>query len=119
MKARLYRATGEARNYVDGYSLYLPYPKWLVKYENVRYGLGSDNIIGTFLGCSPASNGTMIRCCWEDFQTSKYGPSPTCLGRRVDINLMPDEFRKECQRIESLWDEACKTRNFSRWNEEA
>lgn len=27
MKARLYRATGEARNYVDGYSLYLPYPE--------------------------------------------------------------------------------------------
>lgn len=119
MKARLYRATGEHRDCIDAYSLYLPYPKWLVKYEGNRYGLVVDRIIGTFLGCSPASDGTMIRCCWSDFETRKYGASPMCLGRKVDIDSMPEPFRNECRRIEALWNEACRTRDFTRWDKEA
>lgn len=109
MKARLYRATGEARNYIDGYSLYLPYPEWMKKESN--------GVTGIYLGCSPASDGTMIRCTWEEWNL-RYG-NCTSLGRKVDIDLMPYEFRKECRRIEALWNEALAKRDFSRFDAEA
>jgi len=109
MKARLYRATGEARNYVDGYTLYFPYPKWY-REELPYYS------IGCFLGCSPARDGTMIRCNWDEMD-EKY--TFKGLGRKVKIESMPEPFQKEVARMQALWDEACKTRNFDRWNKEA
>ena len=109
MKVRLYRATGEARNYIDGYTLYFPYPKWYLK----EFGRNSK---GTFLGCSPASDGTMIRCCWEDMDP-KY--TFDGFGRKVKISSMPEPFQKEVARMQALWDEACSTHDFDRWNREA
>ena len=38
------------------------------------------------------------------------------LGRKVKIESMPKPFQKEVARMQALWDEACKTRNFDRWN---
>lgn len=109
MKARLYRATGEARNFIDGYTLYFPYPKWYLK----EFG---HNSRGTFLGCSPASDGTMIRCCWGEMEPQYTFEG---FGRKVKISSMPEAFQKEVARMQALWDEACKTRNFDRWNREA
>lgn len=112
MKARLYRATGEARNYIDAYTLYFPYPKWYRK-ENGNYATGC------FLGCSPASDGTMIRCCWDEWELSKYGAPINASGRKIAIDSMPEPFRNEVRRMESLWEDACRTRDFSRWNNES
>lgn len=109
MKARLYRATGEARNYIDGYTLYFPYPKWYRK-ELPYFSRG------TFLACSPNPDGTMHRCYWEEME-SKY--TFTGLGRKVKIESMPEPFQKEVARMQALWDEACKTHDFTRWNQEA
>ncbi len=109
MKARLYRATGGARNYIDGYTLYFPYPKW---YRKELPYLSR----GTFLGCSPASDGTMIRCCWDEMD-ERYAFDG--LGRKVKIESMPEPFQKEVARMQALWYEACSTRNFDRWNREA
>lgn len=109
MKARLYRATGEARNYVDAYTLYFPYPKWYR--EELTYFSR-----GTFLGCSPAHDGTMNRCSWDEMD-QRY--TFDGFGRKVKIDSMPEPFRKEVERMQKLWDEACKTHDFSRWNKEA
>ena len=109
MKARLYRATGVARNCIDGYTLYFPYPKWYRK-ENGNHALGC------FLGCSPARDGTMYRCNWDEMD-DRYTFSG--LGRKVKLESMPKPFQKEVARMQALWDDACKTHDFSRWNKEA
>jgi len=109
MKARLYRATGEARDYIDAYTLYFPYPKW---YRDQC----ANRATGTFLGCSPASDGTMIRCCWDEMD-GRY--SFVGLGRRVKIESMPEPFRMEVERMQALWDEACKTRDFTKFDKYA
>lgn len=109
MKARLYRATGEARNFIDGYTLYFPYPKWYLE----EFGYKSR---GTFLACSPALDGTIYRCYWGEMEPQYTFAG---LGRKVKISSMPEAFQKEVARMQALWDEACKTRNFDRWNEEA
>ena len=112
MKARLYRATGEARNYIDGYTLYFPYPKW---YRNEQ----GNYATGCFLGCSPARDGTMIRCNWDEWEPRRFGASISACGRKVKIDSMPEPFRKEVERMQKLWDEVCKTHDFTRWNKEA
>jgi hypothetical protein len=109
MKARLYRATGEARNYVDAYTLYFPYPKWY-RDELTYFSRG------TFLGCSPASDGTLIHCYWDEMDTRYTFDG---FGRKVKISSMPERFQQEVERLQKLWDDACKTHDFSRWNEEA
>ena len=107
MQARLYRAAGEARDFVDGYTLVFPYPKW--------YILETRNSANCcFLGCSPSINGTMIRCCWDEGHFHLLN-----LGRKVRIETMPEPFQQEVQRMQTLWDEVCKTHNFDRWNKEA
>ena len=106
MKARLYRATGEGRNYIDGYTLYFPYPKWYRK-EMTYFSRG------TWLACSPANDGSLYRCYWGEMD-EKY--TFAGLGRKVKIESMPKPFQKEVARMQALWDEACKTRNFNRWN---
>ena len=108
MKARLYRATGAARDYIDGYTLYFPYPKWYRK-ELIYFSRG------TILGCSPSRYGTMNRCNWDEMD-ERY--SFAGLGRKVKIESMPEPFQKEVARMQALWDEACKTHNFERWNSE-
>ena len=109
MKARLYRATGEARNYVDGYSLYLPYPKRYREELNPR-----NYASGCFLGCSPAHDGTMIRCNWDELEYSKYG-SASNLGRKIKIESMPEPFQKEVRRIEQLYNDALKYDDEAHW----
>ena len=116
MKARLYRATGEAKNYIDGYTLYFPYPKWYRQELRKIHRDIAYNPIGCFLGCSPASDGTMIRCCWDEMD-GRY--TFQGLGRKVKIESMPEPFQKEVARMQALWDEACETHNFDHWNEEA
>ena len=110
MTARLYKAPAQYRGYVDEYSLYLPYPKCL-RNEN------RNGVTGIYLGCSPASDGTMIRCNWEEWNL-KHGLCD-CLGRKVEIDAMPEAFRNECRRIERLFNEACKLRDFTRFDREA
>ena len=109
MKVRLYKAKGEAGSFIDGYTLYFPYPRWY-RMELIYFSRG------TFLGCSPAKDGTMIRCNWDEMD-ERY--TFEGLGRKVKIETMPEAFQSEVKRMQILWDEACKTRNFDRWNEEA
>jgi len=107
MKARLYRATGEYRDCVDAYSLYLPYPRKDVK----------DGVTGIYLGCSPDKNGNLYRCTWEEWNL-KDGRCDK-LGRKIPIDLMPRAFRQECRRIEKLWNEALASKDFTKFDEEA
>lgn len=109
MKARLYVARGEEKNYVDGYSLYLPYSKSFREWQTLGYRLK-----GCYLGCSPASDGTMVRCSWAELE----GPVSD-LGKRVKIEDMPQPFQRECRRIEALFNEALKTGTWVRFNREA
>ena len=109
MKARLYRATGVASDFIDGYTLYFPYPK---RYRKKLPYFSR----GTFLGCSPAHDGTMIRCSWDEMD-ERY--TFDGLGRKVKIESMPKPFQKEIARMQALWDEACRTGDFKKWDKEA
>ena len=118
MQVRLYRATGEARDYIDGYTLYFPYPKWYIKRLQKWHGV---LIKGTFLGCSPASDGTMIRCTWDEHQVGRFPYYPS-FGRKVDISTMPEPFQKEVRRMEKLFNDALKfddDEHWDKWNHEA
>lgn len=106
MLARLYKGRNCA-GYVDEYSLYFRYPNWLRKEQR--------GAAGCYLGCSVASDGTMIRCNWGEVEIF----SDANLGKKVDISTMPMPFRREVERMEALYNEALKTRNFDRWNVEA
>ena len=113
MKARLYRATGEAKNYIDGYTLYFPYPKW---YRQELRKLHKDTLhipIGTFVGCSPASDGTMIRCSWDEMD-ERY--TFAGLGRKVKIESMPVPFQNEVYRLEKLYNDALKYDDEEHWD---
>jgi len=57
----------------------------------------------------------MIRCNWGEVDIF----SDANLGKKVDISTMPMPFRREVERMEALYNEALKTRNFDRWNVEA
>lgn len=106
MLARLYKGRNCA-GYVDEYSLYFRYPKWLRKEQN--------GAAGCYLGCSVSRYGTMIRCNWGEVEIF----SDANLGKKVNIATMPMPFRREIERMEALYNEALKTRNFDRWNKEA
>lgn len=112
MKARLYRATGELRDAIDAWTLYLPYPKWLRMHPNNKF----YEIRGLMLFCSPASDGTMIRCSWEEFN---WQYSIEGLGKKVPIDSMPEPFANECRRIERLFNEAIEKHDFSDFDREA
>lgn len=115
MQVRLYKARGEAGNYIDGYTLYFPYPKFMVKRMKEIYG-PTALIKGFFLGCSPASDGTMIRCNWDDYEVGRY-PYYVNFGEKIDIDTMPEPFRKEVRRMEKLYNETLKYDDLEHWNE--
>lgn len=113
MQVRLYRATGEARDYIDGYTLYFPYPKWYIRELQKLHGAGTL-IKGCFLGCSPASDGTMIRCSWDEYEVGKYQYYPS-FGKKINIDTMPEPFKKEVRRMENLFNDAIKYNDVIHW----
>lgn len=67
MKARLYHDTRKKfRDYIDAWSIYFPYPKWMRK-EN-------PGVYGCFISCKPTESG-MIRCIvdYDAFITAYKG----------------------------------------------
>jgi hypothetical protein len=112
MKVRLYRATGEAKNYIDGYTLYFPYPKWYQKELRKLYPSLLYCPIGCFVGCSPASDGEMIRCSWDEMD-GRY--TFAGLGRKVKIETMPEPFQREVRRLETLYNDALKYNDEGHW----
>lgn len=102
MKARLYRATGEARNYIDGYTLYFPYNKKLRK-ETKQAGFG--------IGCSQGAGGSVIRC--NGFDVESF--ATTNLGRKVKIESMSEFFQYWVRKMERLYNDALKFDDAEHW----
>lgn len=104
MKARLYHDTRKKFcGYVDAWSIYFPYPKWLREQE--------DGVRGCFLGCRPTDDG-MDRCTWEYDEPDK----PLYLGKRVDISTTPKAFQKIFKHYEKLWNDAITKNTEEAWN---
>lgn len=111
MRVRLYRARN-AKGYVDEFSLYFPYPKRMVE----EYKKQHDRLIkGTFLGCSQASDGSVIRCIWCDLDVT-IGYSIDGLGRRWPLEKMSKEFRAFARKMERLWNNALKYNDDKHWD---
>ena len=111
MKVRLYRAKN-AKGFVDEFSLYFPFPKKMIK----EYKKEFDRYIkGTFLGCSQASDGSIVRCCWEDLDVT-IGYSIDGLGKRYPLEKMSKEFQKFARKMERLWNNALKYNDKKHWD---
>ena len=111
MKVRLYRARN-AKGYVDEFSLYFPYPKKMTE----EYKTVHDRLIkGAFLGCSQASDGSVISCCWEELDVT-IGYSIDGLGRRWPLEKMSRGFQKFARRMERLWNNALKYDDKKHWD---
>jgi len=105
MKVRLYRGPANCRGYVDEFSLYFPYPKWLREHDGVK---------GCFVGCSQDSRGGVIRCSW-DYLDQRLGYSIEGLGRRYPLEKMSKEFRKWARRLERLFNDALRYNDDKHW----
>lgn len=111
MKARLYHDTRKKfRDYVDAWSMYFPYPKWM-REEN-------PGVYGCFIGCKPTESGK-IRCTVEYDEFIPGFRSRPYLGKRVDVKTTPKAFQKIFRYHERLWNNAI-TRNtddaWEAWN---
>lgn len=105
MKARLYHDTRkEFRDYIDAWSIYFPYPKWMRK-EN-------PGVYGCFIGCKPTEDG-MIRCTWN---FDEFGMRPY-LGKRVDVSTTHIAFQKIFYHLEKLWNDAITKNTEEAWEE--
>lgn len=111
MKVKLYRATN-AKGFVDEFSLYFPYPKWM-KEEIYKRNGGIVN--GTFLGCSQDSRGYVIRCCWDELDAS-LGYTIQGLGRRYPLEKMSEHFQNYAKHLEKLWNDAIKFNDEEHWD---
>lgn len=111
MKVRLYRAK-KAKGFVDEFSLYFPYPKKMIEEYKKRF---DREIKGTFLCCSQASDGSVIRCCWENLDVT-IGYSIEGLGRRYPVEKMSKDFQKFAGKMERLWNNALKHDDDKHWD---
>lgn len=106
MKARLYHDTRkEFRDYIDAWSIYFPYPKWMRK-EN-------PGVYGCFIGCKPTESG-MIRCI-VDYDEITPGHGRPYLGKIVDVKTTPKAFQKIFRHQERLWNNAITKNTDEAW----
>ena len=105
-KMRLYDSGKRFENYVDRYTLYFPYPKWLQKHDRAK---------GCYLGCSPTQSG-MNMCCW-DINVDSYVNSDTLrLGKKIRLDSMPIGFQKVAKQIETSWQYTLKVNTDEQWD---
>ena len=104
-KMRLYDSGKRFENYVDRYTLYFPYPKWLQKHDRAK---------GCYLGCSPTQNG-MNMCCW-DINVDSYVNSDTLrLGKKIRLDSMPKPFQICAERLQKAWHDAITQNTDAAW----
>ena len=106
MEVRLYDAGKKYENYIDRYTLYFPYPKWLRERSN--------NVRGCWLGCSPAYDG-MIRCSWELNESHIVNSEKLWLGKKIKLETMPQPFQICAQRLITAWENALEYDDREHW----
>ena len=112
MKVRLYDSGKRYEGFPDRYSLYFPYTQKMMDYYKKKFG---RVIKGTFLGCSQASDGSVIRYYWEDLDTT-IGYSIKGLGRKVKIESMSKQFQEFAVKMERIWNDAIKYDDKEHWD---
>lgn len=107
MKARLYHDTRKKfRDYIDAWSIYFPYPKWMRK-EN-------PGVYGCFISCKPTESG-IIRCIVDYDEFIPGLRSRPYLGKRVDVKTTPKAFQKIFRHQERLWNNAITKNTEEAW----
>lgn len=81
MQVKVYRATGEAKNYIDGWTIVFPLSK---KFRAMQIKEQGNYTKAWCLGCSPCNgdNKRFNMCCWFDLDRS-LGYTYEGLGKRV------------------------------------
>lgn len=111
MKIRLYRASAKFRGYVDEFTLYFPYPKWLQKEIQEQH---KEKVCGCCIGCSQTEGGNMVRCMgFDDNRTLGYHPDN--FGRRYPLEKMSKQFQREAHKLEKAWNDALKYNDNKHW----
>ena len=97
---KLYRYSGKPT--VDQFSLVFPYPKWLRE---------RDKVDAFCIGCSQASDGTVIRC-----DSFAYNRKRMKLGTLWKLESMSPVFQQWARTLEILWHDALKYDDEEHWD---
>lgn len=107
MKARLYHDTRKKfRDYIDSWSIYFPYPKWMRKED--------PGVYGCYLSGTPTEDG-MIRCIFDYDEFIPGLRRRPYLGKRVDVKTTPKAFQKIFRHMERLWNNAITKNTEEAW----
>ena len=111
MEIRLYRAPAKFRGYVDEFTLYFPYPKWLQKEIQDQH---KERVCGYCIGCSQTEGGNIVRCMgFDDNRTLGYHPDN--FGRRYPLEKMSKQFQREARKLGKAWNDALKYNDNKHW----
>ena len=97
---RLYRYSGKPT--VDQFTLLFPYPKWLRE---------RDGANGLCLGCSQASDGTVIRCTHFEYNRIRMK-----LGTLWKLERMSPVFQNWTRTLEILYHDALEHDDEEHWD---
>ena len=103
MKLRLYR-TPKCKDFVDEFTVYFPYPKWLEKTEKRH---------SECVACSTDIHGNVKLCNWD----CEMGNERFYYGRRYPVEKMSVQFQRWFAFAQALWDKALKYNDDAHWEE--
>lgn len=105
MKARIYKALLNGKETMDSYTIWLKPTKIAVARDNACIAALCCNVIGE-----------KVWGYWENYSPNTRVGLDVSLGKRQKLDSVPTAIRKHAQYLERIWNEACETGDWSRWN---
>lgn len=101
MQAKVYRATGEAKDYIDGWTIVFPLSK---KFRAMQIKEQGDYTKAWCLSCSPCQGDDerFNACGWFDLDPSQ-GYTYDGLGKRVQAADIPAAIQKWIEKAEKAF----------------
>ena len=106
MKVRIYKATGEYANSIDAWTVLFKLPKLLVNNPNLCHSMWYGNVL---------SDGT-LQGYWDELPKTAVLGVNYSLGKRIKIEDAPEPIRTFALRKDKIWNEACNTGGWDKWN---
>lgn len=94
----------KCKDFVDEFTVYFPYPKWLEKTEKRH---------SECVGCSTDINGNVRLTNWD----CEMGNERFYYGRRYPVEKMSVQFQRWFAFAQTLWDKALKYNDEEHWEE--
>lgn len=99
----------------DRYTVYFPIPNQDMRKNNITT---SDRRLKLYRGfwISAQPLGEQVNVLTTNW-VGKNGPYATCLGKRIDFDILPKGYQDWCKKKERLWLRAWRLDTDEAWNE--